>query len=136
MIKYNQPTTMLLFDCLFDDYGVSDHHRHEYDFECYLELPDLYALCVIDEQAHPEKMVAAMMIKTDVPFEDDRFLDGVVTIIGAVPHLRAVSNPHTTVLPVPVEAGSPIPMSQVHALDVFRQLWAEHQTTRILRMSV
>jgi hypothetical protein len=42
------PTSLVLFHCLFDNYGIASHRSYSFAPESYIELPDLYgvgALC-------------------------------------------------------------------------------------------
>lgn len=135
MLLQPRPTTLLLFHCLFDDYGIASQSAHSFDLESYIELPDLYAICAIDELSRPEKMVGAMMIKTNIAYQDPCFLDGVTTAVNALPRLREVTNDHTSFLPAPVDAESLAPLSESQALYVFKQLWSEHLTSGLLHVA-
>lgn len=132
MISVSRPTTLLLFSSLLDSYGISSHRSHTYDLESYLELPDLYAICVIDELVRPEKMVAGLIIKTNIPFDSPGFLPGITTVISLVPELRAVAHEHCGLIPAPIDVESAHPLSEDQALYVVKQLWSEHQGKQIL----
>lgn len=54
------PTSLLLFHCLFADYGICGHREHSFDLPSYLELGDLYAICAIDDSCRPERMVSGV----------------------------------------------------------------------------
>jgi hypothetical protein len=125
------PTSLVLFHCLFDSYGIAGHRSYSFDLESYVELPDLYAICAIDEVTRPEKMVGALMIKTNISYGTTGFLDAIATVVSALPPLRAVTNEHTSYLPAPVDPESPKPLTESQALYVFKQLWSEHLASNI-----
>ncbi len=132
MIGFSNPTTLLLFSCLFDSYGVSSHRSHSYDHDSYHALQDLYAICVVDELLRPEKMVASLIIKTNIPFGVPGFLNGITTIIGLIPELASVTHEHCGLIPAPISVESAHPLSEDQALYVCKQLWSEHQAKQIL----
>ncbi|MFM0068933.1 hypothetical protein [Paraburkholderia aspalathi] len=131
MLLQPRPTSLVLFHCIFDDYGIASHGSHSFDLESYIELPDLYAVCAIDEFARPEKMVGGMMIKTNIAYGAPGFLESIATAAGALPRLQTVTNARTSFLPAPVDADSPKPLSESQALHVFKQLWSEHLASNI-----
>ena len=119
-------TSLVLFHCRFADYGLFDHEAHTYEAQSYMALPHLYAICAIDESSRPERMVSGLLVKTNISYEDPAFLDGMAAAFQAVPQLRAGLHEHIGLLPAPVEAESPRPLSESQALFVFKQLWSEH----------
>jgi len=135
MYQSIKPTSMLLFECLFDDYGISEHHSHEFDVNSHLDLAEMYAVCIINDLDKPEKMVAALMIRTNIPCEHDDFVDSVATIIAMTPRLQAVTNSLCSLLTTPVDTEAPALRAESQALYVFRKLWSEHQTNQILRIA-
>src|SRR5438105_497240 len=64
VLQQTKPTSLVLYHCLFDNYGIESHRSYSFDLESYIDLPDLYAICAIDELTRPEKMVGALIIKT------------------------------------------------------------------------
>jgi hypothetical protein len=128
----SQPTSILLFHCLFDNYGVSGHWAHPCNIRSYMALPDLYAICMMDESSRPETMTAAFLFKTSVPFDSPGFLPELLTLVRRVPQLQAVTFPNTGFLPTPVESGSDEHVSEDQALYAFRLLWSEHHTQQVL----
>lgn len=135
MYQSIKPTSKLLFECMFDDYGISEHHSHECDLNSPLDLPDMYAVCIINNLEKPEKMKAALMIRTNIPCEQIDFLDSVATIIATTPRVQAVTNLHCNLLTTPVDSEAPALRAESQALYVFRKLWSEHQTSQILRIA-
>lgn len=133
IIRPAYPTTLLVFSTLFDNYGVAHHRAHAYEPESYLELPDLYAICVIDELQRPERMVGGMLVKTNIGYDEPGFLPGLLSIISLVPELRSVSHEHCSLLPAPIDADNPAPLTEDQSLHVFRQLWSEHQSKQLLQ---
>jgi hypothetical protein len=129
-----KPTSTLLFDCMFDDYGIAEHHSHDVDSNSHLDLPDMYAVCIINNLDKPEKMEAALMIRTNIPCEQNDFLDGIAAIIAMTPRVQAVTNSHCRLLTFPVDTEAPALRAESQALYVFRKLWSEHQTKQILRI--
>ena len=91
-----------------------------------MALPHLYAICAIDESFRPERMISGLLVKTNIRHEDPAFLDGMTAAFQAVPQLRAGLNEYISLLPAPVDAESPQPLSESQALFVFKQLWSEH----------
>lgn len=120
------PTTLLVSSTLFDDYGVSRHRVHAFDPESYLQLPDLYAICIIDELKRPEKMVGGMVVKTNIGYGEPGFLPGLLAIIGLVPEFADVAHEHCSLLPAPLGVDGAAPLTSDQSLHVFKQLWSEH----------
>lgn len=118
---------------MFDDYGISEHHSHEFDWDSNTDLPDMYAICIINQLDKPEKMAAALMIRTNIPCEKVDFFDSVANIIASTPRVLAVTNSHCSLLTAPVDTEAPALRAESQALYVFRKLWAEHQTKQLLR---
>lgn len=133
IIRSAHPTTLLVFSTLFDDYGVSRHRAHAYEPESYLQLPDLYAICVIDELQRPEKMVGGMVVKTNIAYDDPGFQPGLLTIISLVPELRGVAHERCSLLPAPIDVDTAAPLTDDQSVHVFRQLWSEHRSKHILQ---
>jgi uncharacterized protein YciU (UPF0263 family) len=130
-----KPASVLLFECMFDDYGISEHHNHEVDWHSHLDMPDMYAVCIINNLDKPEKMLAALMIRTNIPREQSDFLESIAALIAKTPRVHAVTTSHCSLLATPVDTEAPALRAESQALYVFRRLWSEHQTNQILRMA-
>jgi hypothetical protein len=126
-------TSLVLFHCCFADYGVCDHRVYSFELATYLALPHLYAVCAIDESRRPERMVSGLLVKTNVRYGNDAFLDAMTTAFQALPQLRQGLHEHTSLLPAPVDAESPRPLTEEQAVIVFKQLWAEHVAGQVSR---
>jgi hypothetical protein len=124
-------TSLVLFHCRFADYGLRDHRVHFYELSTYLALPYLYAICAIDERRRPEQMISGLLVKTNIRYEDPCFLDSMAAAFRAVPPLREGLHEHTSLLPAPVDAGSPRPLTEEQALVVFKQLWSAHGASQV-----
>jgi len=126
------PTSLVLFHCRFADYGLCDHRAYSFDPATYAALPQLYAICAIDDSCRPEKMIAGLMVKTNIRYEDPAFLDSMAAIFQAVPALRAGLHEHTSLMPAPVDPESSRPLTEDQALTVFKQLWSEHVSSLVM----
>ena len=119
-------TSLVLFHCRFADYGLRDHAECKFELQTYLALPHLYAVCAIDDTSRPERMLSGLLVKTNLRYENPGFLDGMTAAFMAVPQLRQGLHEHVSLLPAPVDAGSPRPLTASQAIVVFQQLWAGH----------
>jgi hypothetical protein len=129
MVKTSGPspqTSLVLFHCRFADYGLCDHRAYSFELQTYLTLPHLYAICAIDDSCRPERMISGLLVKTDIRYEDPRFLESMAAAFQAVPAFRKGLHENTSLLPAPIDVESPRPLTEDQALIVFKQLWAEH----------
>jgi len=124
-------TSLVLFHCRFADYGLCDHRAYSFELPTYLTLPHLYAICAIDENRPPERMISGLLVKTNIRYEDPRFLESMAAAFQAVPQLREGLHENTSLWPAPVDAESPRPLTEDQALIVFKRLWAEHVAMQV-----
>lgn len=132
MHRRSLPTSLVLFHCRFGADGLRDHLQHRHPLPSYQALPHLYAICAIDERAVPERMVSGLLVKTNVRFGDPVFLDAMSAAYQAVPQLQHGLHAQISLLPAPVLAASPSPLSEDQALTVFKELWSEHLAKQVM----
>jgi hypothetical protein len=76
-------------------------------------------------------MFAGLLVKTNIRYEDPVFLESMAAAFRAVPQLRQDLHEYTSLLPAPVDAESPRPLTEDQALVVFKQLWSEHVASQV-----
>ena len=124
-------TSLVLFHCRFADYGLYDHRTYTFELSTYLTLPHLYAICAIDDSCRQGRMISGLLVKTNIRYEDPTFLECMASAFQAVPLLRDGLYENTSLLPAPVDAESPRPLTEEQALVVFKQLWSEHVAVQV-----
>lgn len=120
-------TFALLFHCLLCDDGVNQPHAYKMPKSHHAALPNMYAVCAIDERARPAMMLSGVLLKTDLDDGDPSFLSAIQAVFSTVDALQATLDGETCFQVSKVDVTLARSLRASESISIFEALRAHHR---------
>jgi hypothetical protein len=116
----------VIFHCRFSELGPLGLEPHRYEESGQGTLPHLYLVGLLDDTGPAERMIAGLMVKTNVSNDGSDFLDAMAKVIESLPELSRGLPEYTSMLSLPVDTTDRLPSKRT-AQHLFSELWHSHK---------
>ncbi|WP_342316404.1 hypothetical protein [Lysobacter sp. FW306-1B-D06B] len=110
--------SLSVLHCMFNIEGSVTHFMHDFDPELYRALPNLYVVCVLDNQVGLRSIPAGLFVKTSYSHEESGFVDAVYGLAVAAFGADLIESWKASFVPARLTVRGSEPLSEMEMVRV------------------